>query len=1010
MRPVRSRFEAQQLERLEDRLAMSAEAVFDFYNTVETAAQTYQYNPFAAVTNAAHQQTGVTNVQNSYGFDGGRQTVAVIDTGIAYDHYALGRGYGANARVVGGWDFAENDADPYDDGPAGFHGTHVSGIIGSSDSKYSGVATGVDLVGLRVFNDQGAGKFEWVEQALRWVHEHRNDFENPITTVNLSLGTKWNSNTLPNWATMEDEFKLLHDDGIFISVAAGNDFASYKTPGLSYPAVSQYVVAVGSVTSSGIFSTFSQRADRILAAPGQSITSTLPDWFMGGNGVANDYGAASGTSMAAPYVAGAAVLVREAMQFVGYANVTQDTIYNQLRSTADVFYDSATNANYFRINVGRAIDSLMPADEAGGTAASAKQLGGLGADTTLSGIIGKKADVDVFGFTATVSGTITLDVSAGDKLAADVKIIGATAQTVGGKLTFEVTAGQQYSIQLGTKAGIGHYTVGVDVQAKAIPITPPVNAWGQVSWNQFNDLRIAGESWYTITAGRTGLLTIETLLGAGGNARVDVMNANEQVVASSNTAGNYGRLDTSVTAGASYLVKITGNAADADFRLANLVSQTGATVNVFGTAGNDTFTFTAGAEHLVAINGLSYRFQAAQAAAVNFSASGGNDAATLTGTTRGEAAVFTPESASLTGFGFRATVTGAAQVTFEGGGGSDSLSLTGTAGDDLFTIARNDATLVGGGFRVRGVNFSNVIANAGLGNDEARLLDTIGNDRFVAYSNSASLTGVGFSHTARGFDRVIATTSGGDDVAYLYDTTGDDQFTAAPRDATLSGVGYSNTARGFGRVFAYASQGSDTATLIDSTSNDLFYGRSNTSWMTNSSFYNSAAGFDRVVATATGGYDVAYLYDSAGDDVYFADPLRSTLRGQGFENAAASFDRVFAYSTTGNDAVQFTDSAGNDTFNSGVTSSSMSGAGYANTATNFRRVTATATHGIDQAFFQELGKGDSVQGEAAMLAITRAKLAEMVVGFDFVNAKATTAGVRSDVQAVDFLFYREGKW
>jgi subtilisin family serine protease len=174
------------------------------------------------------------------------------------------------------------------------------------------------------------------------VHEHRFDFENPITTVNLSIGQQWNADTLPNWATLEEELKQLYDDGIFVSVAAGNDFAKFNAPGLSYPAVSPYVVPVGSVTSGGVFSSFSQRDDRILAAPGQSITSTLPDWFMGGNKNPNDFGAASGTSMAAPYVAGAAVLVREAMEFVGYATITQETIYDQLRNTADSFYDSVT--------------------------------------------------------------------------------------------------------------------------------------------------------------------------------------------------------------------------------------------------------------------------------------------------------------------------------------------------------------------------------------------------------------------------------------------------------------------------------------------------------------------------------------------------------------------------------------------------------------------------------------------------------------------------------------------
>ena len=94
-------------------------------------------------------------IHDTLGLTGAGQTVVVIDSGIAYDHYALGGGFGEGYRVVSGWDFTEeNDADPYDDAPGGFHGTHVAGIIGSSDTTYSGVASGVDLVALRVFNDQ----------------------------------------------------------------------------------------------------------------------------------------------------------------------------------------------------------------------------------------------------------------------------------------------------------------------------------------------------------------------------------------------------------------------------------------------------------------------------------------------------------------------------------------------------------------------------------------------------------------------------------------------------------------------------------------------------------------------------------------------------------------------------------------------------------------------------------------------------------------------------------------
>src|SRR5436309_167939 len=82
-------------------------------------------------TAGIYDLVGWTSEQTLYGLTGVGQTVAVIDTGVAYDHPALGGGFGAKYHVVGGWDFAENDANPYDDGPGGGHGTHVSGIIGS---------------------------------------------------------------------------------------------------------------------------------------------------------------------------------------------------------------------------------------------------------------------------------------------------------------------------------------------------------------------------------------------------------------------------------------------------------------------------------------------------------------------------------------------------------------------------------------------------------------------------------------------------------------------------------------------------------------------------------------------------------------------------------------------------------------------------------------------------------------------------------------------------------------
>ncbi|MEO2044976.1 MAG: S8 family serine peptidase, partial [Pirellulales bacterium] len=279
----------------------------DFWiDPVDESILDAQFDNIETALANAHNQTGLSTVRADYAFMGRGQTVAVIDSGIAYDHFALGGGFGSGYRVVGGWDFTgENDNDPYDDGPSGSHGTHVSGIVGADSGSNTGVAPEVDLVGLRVFDDAGAGFFSWVENALDWVHTNRDNFDNPITAVNLSLGVSgWNADTIPSWAMLEDEFAQLEADGIFIAVSAGNSFTSYNTPGLSYPAASSHVIPVMSVDDSGLLSYFSQRHARAIAAPGRGIVSTVPDYAGNNNSTTDDYASFSGTSMASPYIAG----------------------------------------------------------------------------------------------------------------------------------------------------------------------------------------------------------------------------------------------------------------------------------------------------------------------------------------------------------------------------------------------------------------------------------------------------------------------------------------------------------------------------------------------------------------------------------------------------------------------------------------------------------------------------------------------------------------------------------
>ena len=243
-------------EEFESRIVMSAQAVASVLTDLDVQSETGPNvgAPTALVSaldtqaNNISPTTAAAQLAQQYGLDGTGQTIAVIDTGIAFDHVALGGGFGEGQRVVGGYDFAEDDANPYDDGPTGFHGTHVAGIIGSTDLEYMGLAPGADLVALRVFDDAGRNELEWVEQALQWVHDNQFSFENPITTVNLSLGT------IPGetfQVILEDELAQLEADGIFISVAAGNSFDANNSSQLAYPASSSSVVPVASHTSTG---------------------------------------------------------------------------------------------------------------------------------------------------------------------------------------------------------------------------------------------------------------------------------------------------------------------------------------------------------------------------------------------------------------------------------------------------------------------------------------------------------------------------------------------------------------------------------------------------------------------------------------------------------------------------------------------------------------------------------------------------------------------------------------
>jgi subtilisin family serine protease len=277
------------------------------------------------------------------------QAVAILDTGVDYNHPALGGGWGRT--VVGGWDFVNNDSDPMDQTG---HGTMVAGMIASraftyGGFRYRGIAPSAKIVALRIEDNSDYLPDSRIEEALRWVINHRARYN--ITAVNMSLGDGDYERKFSR-APYGDELATLRKMGVFITAASGNDGIS--TPGINYPAADPSVVGVGSVNGNDMISNFTSRAaDLDLLASGDGIVAPS---ISGGSHI---YLKGSGTSFAAPEVAGAAMLLHQANPKL---NVTQ--ILGILKATAAKNWDGdseypATYLTYKRLDLDNAIRSAL---------------------------------------------------------------------------------------------------------------------------------------------------------------------------------------------------------------------------------------------------------------------------------------------------------------------------------------------------------------------------------------------------------------------------------------------------------------------------------------------------------------------------------------------------------------------------------------------------------------------------------------------------------------------------
>ncbi len=227
--------------------------------------------------------------------------VAVIDTGVDYNHRDLKRNMWFNLAEkegqpgvdddgngfvddIYGYDFSNNDGDPMD---GHSHGTHCAGVIGAvhNDLGIRGVMNNVKMMAIKFLSDSGRGETEEAIKAIDYA----------VKMGAHILSNSWGGDEFSQ--ALKDSIEKANEAGVIFVAAAGNSYRN-NDENPSYPANYELdnVISVGAMDGRGRKASFSNYGKKVhVFAPGKSILSTVPS---------NRYKKMSGTSMACPMVAG----------------------------------------------------------------------------------------------------------------------------------------------------------------------------------------------------------------------------------------------------------------------------------------------------------------------------------------------------------------------------------------------------------------------------------------------------------------------------------------------------------------------------------------------------------------------------------------------------------------------------------------------------------------------------------------------------------------------------------
>ncbi|MGP4041246.1 S8 family peptidase [Gracilibacillus sp. D59] len=258
--------------------------------------------------------------------------VAVIDTGVDTDHPDL------KDRIIGGRNFTTDyngDFNKFEDNNG--HGTHVSGTIAASldDNGVVGVAPKSKILSIKALTGEGSGEYEWIINAINYATEWRGPEKERVRVICMSLG---GPNDVPE---MHEAIRNAVNQDISVVVAAGNEGDGQEdTFEQAYPGAYNEVISVGAVNKKLKIAPFSNTNNEVdLVAPGVEIMSTYLN---------NKFATLSGTSMAAPHVAGALALIINLSEKEFGRPLIESEVYAQLiRRTLPLDYRKSSEGNGF---------------------------------------------------------------------------------------------------------------------------------------------------------------------------------------------------------------------------------------------------------------------------------------------------------------------------------------------------------------------------------------------------------------------------------------------------------------------------------------------------------------------------------------------------------------------------------------------------------------------------------------------------------------------------------------